>query len=59
MNLPSLSEKLINKKIVAGYSDSKESIDRELDIKTVDEDFKNILIYFRIKKFQVLQRKLL
>ena len=48
MNLSSLSENLINKKIVVRDTESTESIDKKLDLTKVDEEFKNILIYLKI-----------
>ena len=59
MNLPNLSEKLINKKIVGGELDSKESLERELYLKRVDEEFKNIIIYLKISSCYITKKNYL
>ena len=56
MNLPSLSEKLINKNMVVGDLDSKESKERKLYLKRVDEDFKNMVIYLKISSSYITKK---
>ena len=55
MSLPCLSEKIINKNIVKEW-DTKNNKERELKIKTLDENFKNIVIYLKISSCYITKK---